>query len=57
MKASSLDNRFTALLEPAPRENPAELRDEYSVAAFRLAFQRAALASYRLTEFLNTHFN
>jgi hypothetical protein len=35
------------------RENPAALSDEYSVAARKLAFQRAALASHRLGRILD----
>lgn len=38
------------------KDDPAVFSDEYSVAARRLAFQRASLAGYRLAEFLNVHF-
>jgi hypothetical protein len=38
------------------RQNPAVLNDKYSVEARQLAFQRAALAGYRLAAFLNSHF-
>ena len=34
-------------------QNPAVLSDQYSVEARRISFQRAALAAYRLAEFLN----
>jgi hypothetical protein len=37
-------------------QNPAVLSDHYSVQARRIAFQRAALAGYRLAEFLNAQF-
>jgi hypothetical protein len=37
-------------------EHPAVIADEYTRQAGTLAFQRAALAGYRLAEFLNTHF-
>jgi len=37
-------------------EDPAVIPDEYARQAGTLAFQRAALAGYRLAEFLNTHF-
>jgi hypothetical protein len=37
-------------------EDPAVLSDDYSVAGRKVAFERAALAAYRLAEFLNTHF-
>jgi hypothetical protein len=37
-------------------QDPAVLSDQYSVEARRTALERAALAAYRLAEFLNTHF-
>jgi hypothetical protein len=42
---------------PGTQENPGVTSDEYARQANKLAFQRAALAGYRLAEFLNTHFN
>jgi hypothetical protein len=41
---------------PGTRESPAVITDEYARQAGTLAFQRAAMAGYRLAEFLNTHF-
>jgi hypothetical protein len=37
-------------------QDSAVFSDEYSVQARKIALQRAALAGYRLSEFLNNHF-